>query len=467
VTRVRVIAAMLFALVPSLADPQPLSDFSMRQPIVADGSKAFFRVELPDAVYDGAARADVGDLRVFNGDGDAVPFAFLPPRAPLAAARERRQLALFPLTVDTTRPDASDLSISVRREGGSASVDIRSRDGTPVSGTRVVAYLIDAGADEKPLVALTAVLDGEANVNARLRVDAGDDLVRWRTIVADAPLLRLEYNGRRIVRDRIEFAPLAARYLRVTWLTPSPPGLAAVFGEIGDRIVDPPRRTRRATGTMDAGNAGTVLFDVGAALPIDRVTLELAELNTLAPVTWEGRTSADEAWRPLGASIVYRLRQDAGEIASPPHRLASSPLRYIRVRVDPKAGGVGATPPILAAEWQAQQIVFAARGKPPFELGYGSRRVAPGALPIATLVPGYVAGRPLPDNVGVATVSAPPSVVNRAAMRAPLDIERWLLWGSLVAASLLLAYMALRLAQQMRGDAGDAAAAPPPDDRGS
>ena len=90
-------------------------------------------------------------------------------------------------------------------------------------GSRVVGYLIDAAPDDKPLVALLLSLPGTGNVNARFRVDASDDLDRWRTIVADAPLLALEYNGRRLTRDRIEFSPQSARYLRLTWLTPSPP----------------------------------------------------------------------------------------------------------------------------------------------------------------------------------------------------------------------------------------------------
>jgi hypothetical protein len=71
-------------------------------------------------------------------------------------------------------------------------------------------------------------------------------------------------------------------------------------------------------------------------------------------------------------------------------------------------------------------------------------------LPLATLVPGYVAGKALPDNIADATLAASPSAVNRSALRAPLDIKRFVLWSSLVVAALLLGYMALRLSRQMR-----------------
>jgi uncharacterized protein DUF3999 len=144
------------------------------------------------------------------------------------------------------------------------------------------------------------------------------------------------------------------------------------------------------------------------------------------------------------------LRQDQGEAVNDDYAIPANAARHFRARVDPNAGGVGREAPTLVASWVPQEIVFAARGQPPFELAYGSRRVGPAALPIPTLVPGYAIGKPLPGNVGVATPSPAPSAANAAALREPLDVKRFALWGSLVLAALLLGYMALRLAQQMR-----------------
>ena len=430
------------------------ADFALRQPLTTSGEHGFLRVELPDSVYEGAVRPDLGDLRVFNGDGAIVPFAFVPRPAPTSVAGPRRELAFFPLSVDTTLPEAADFSIKLRRDPGGTTVDVRSRDGTPVAGSRIVGYLIDAGPDEKPLVGVQLQVQDASSVNARLRVDASDDLDHWRSVVASAPLLSLEFNGRRLARNRVDFAPQSARYLRLTWLTASSPVLASVQGEAGDVLVEPPRRTRRVEGVADPAEANAYVFELGAALPVDRITLALPEINTVAPVTWEGRLRAEDPWRLIGASVVYRLRQDEGEAQNAEFPIVRIPLRFIRARIDPNSGGVGRTAPALVASWIPQEIVFAARGNGPFELAYGSRAALPATLAIGTLVPGYVAGKPLPGNVGTATPVASPSAVNAAALRAPLDLKRWMLWGSLVAAALLLLYMALRLAQQVR--AGDA-----------
>ena len=443
----RRIALALLSLGVTLAHADETGDFASRQALETSGDKAFFRIELPDSVYDGVTRADLGDLRVFNADGAAVPYAFMPRPAPVATATPRRALALFPLTVDTTAANAGDVTINVRRDPTGTTVDVLARDGTPRSGSRVVAYLIDTGDDAPPLTALIVGLPDTGAVNARVRLDASDDLDRWRTIVAAAPLLSVEYNGRRLTRDRIEFAPLRARYLRLTWMTGAAPPLTEVEGDVGDRIVERPRRVRTVPGTIDGADA--FVFDLGALLTVDRLTLELPEVNTVAPVAWSARQTAQAPWHSIGSSVVYRLRQDAGEIVSADFATPPLIVRYLRAGIDPRAG-VGAKPPTLTARWYPHELVFAARGAAPFELAYGSGTMPPSALPITTLVPGYVAGKALPANVGDARLAATPSAVNRQALRAPLDIKRFVLWGSLVAAALLLGYMALRLARQMR-----------------
>ena len=444
-------AALVFALA-NAALAQAPSDFAMRQPLATPDGKAFYQLELPDSVYDRAARPDLGDLRVFNANGEAVPYAFLPRPSPTATASTPRPLALFPLTVDTTRPETADLSIRLRADAAGTVVDIRSRDGTPVSGARVEGYLVDTGEFDKPLVGLTIRFPDDGNVNARMRVDASNDLASWRTVVASAPLLSLAYDGRRLLRNRIEFAPLRVRYLRLTWLTPKPPALESVQGDVGDRLLEPPRRVRKAAGVAEKDDPNAFVFDVGGVLPLERLTLELPELNTVVPVDFDVRTDPQQPWRAVGITVAYRLRQDGGEVVNNPLTVPVSSARYVRARLDPKAGGVGKTPPTLVVGWYAQPLVFAARGDAPFELAYGSRRSAPGALAVRTLVPDYVAGKPLPANVGVAALAAPPSEANRAAMREPLDVTRWLLWGTLVAASVLLGYMGLRLARQMKRD---------------
>jgi hypothetical protein len=119
-------------------------------------------------------------------------------------------------------------------------------------------------------------------------------------------------------------------------------------------------------------------------------------------------------------------------------------------RIDPKAGGLGRGVPSLRIEWRPQVIVFAARGAAPFALAWGSPAAVPVALPVATLVPGYDRQKGLPSTVGMAQAGAELKAGDVAAMRAPVDWKRVVLWATLVIAALLLGTMGWRLAKQMK-----------------
>ena len=69
-----ILAVMCFGA--ASASAQNPNDYRYSIPLVTQNAEGLHRVEIPLAVYQGAARADLGDLRVFNGRGEKVPFAF-------------------------------------------------------------------------------------------------------------------------------------------------------------------------------------------------------------------------------------------------------------------------------------------------------------------------------------------------------------------------------------------------------
>src|SRR5882757_1987999 len=73
------------------------TDYAYGLRIEASGSEALYDVTLPQAVYQGVTRRDLGDVRVFNGAGEVVPHAWRPRRTERADAGASAQLTLFPL----------------------------------------------------------------------------------------------------------------------------------------------------------------------------------------------------------------------------------------------------------------------------------------------------------------------------------------------------------------------------------
>jgi hypothetical protein len=449
------LVAASIAAFSAMAQAEAPADFAYRIPLALTGEAAFHRVELPAPVHEGTVRGDLGDVRVFNGDGAPVAYAFLPRPAAERAVAGAVELPFFPLRVDTARRDLGDVAISVRRDAAGTTVDLATRDGKSVAALRLVGYLVDASAQNEPLAALALPMPAGANLTTRVRVDASDDLMTWRMLVTGAPLVELEYGGRRLSRDRVELPPIKARYLRASFEPGQPAAeVVNVRGEFADRAVEAPRSWRAAAG--GAPHTGEV----------DRLTLELPEQNTIAPTQILVRATPKEEWRPIASTVFYRLRQDGGDVTNPPLAVAGNEYRYWKVRIDPKAGGIGAKPPTLSAGGYPRVIVFAARGNPPFELAYGSARASSAALPIETLVPGYDRAKTVPASFALARAGAPNATPSSDALATPIDTKRWLLWGSLVLAAAVLGWMAWTLSKQMRTAApADAARDAPPETR--
>ncbi len=283
-----------------------------------------------------------------------------------------------------------------------------------------------------------------------LRIDASDDLASWRPVTTDAVLVDLEYEGRRLVRDRVEIPPTRAKYLRLSWAPRQPViDFTGVAGEAAARVVEAPRQWRIAAGTPVPDREGEFEYDLGGAYPVDRIDVGLAEPNSVVPAQILARSGPTEAWQTVTSTVFYRLREPDAEVASAPVPVIGGARRYWLLRFDARSGVSARTPPPLRAGWEPAEIVFANRGTPPFTLAYGNYTASPGALPIATLVPGYDAAKGLPANVGTASVGPAMELGGTDRLRAPPDVKRWILWASLVLGALVLGWMAWRLSREM------------------
>jgi len=453
------LALLLPSLLVHVAAAQVPRDFAYGIPLSTEGDSAFYQVELPPAVYAGAVRGDLGDLRVFNADRAVVSFAMVPRSASTREKNTPIDLPLFPLRVEQPETDLSGLALTLDRTGsGGTMLSLKTRDGAPVAGDRLIGYVLDTSALGEPLVALTANWSTlPRGVGVRVRLEASDDLTNWRMVVSDVPLIDLEYEGRHLRRDRLEMPATKAKYLRLSWGASQPPlNLAGVTGEFVARTVEPPIQWTEVGGVAVPGHKGDYEFDLNAAFPVERVAIALPEQNSVVPAQLSARAQPQDSWRVIASNVLYRLRQGDGEVNSPPLVVNGAALRYWRLHVDPNAGGLGAGMPLLRAGWLPQHIVFAARGSGPFVLAYGNSTALSNALPIQTLVPGY--DTPAAPAIAVARPQSTNVEALGGAERLtrPIDAKRWLLWSTLVLGVVALGWMAWRLSRQISASGAEA-----------
>ena len=456
---------LLLAASAAFAAERP-ADFAYGVTLEVDGKEALYEVTLPAAAYRGVVRADLADVRVFNGAGEVVPHAWRPRRTAGTEVVASVALTLFPLKAEAGA-GVDGISIRVRRgTGGTSSVDVTSTSAGARKGAekRTVGYFVDLTALDHALRAIEfewqPVPDGFAG---KLRVDASDDLGSWRTLVAAAPLVNLEVAGQRLQQKRVELPQQKVKYLRLSWVQQATgaatPELASARGEPVEKTVEAAREWTQAE-PAKGEKPGDYLFDLRGRHPVDRVRLHLPEPNTVAQVELLARDRSDTPWRAVTRGVAYRLRRDGDEIASPELSVGVTTDRYWLLRVDQRGGGVGSGAPKLEAGWVPHALVFAARGEPPFQLAYGNRDAKPAGYAIETLIPGYrdtsgpriraaKAGAQQTINVSGARALEQQELGGEARLKEVIDWKRWSLWGALVLGVLILGAMAWRLVRQL------------------
>ena len=436
-----------------------VAEFALHATLVFAPGHAIYQVELPLAVHQAARRADLGDLRVFNGAGEVVPHAL---RAVTSEARDEPPLdaAIFPYRAAPKAAElgaATDAKIELR-PGGAVVIDVKSGSVATSPEPRISAYFFDVGATDKTIKALK--LDWESiagGFSGRVDLYASDDLRTWRPLATAAAILDLQMSGQRLEVSRVEFAPVRTRYLRMTW--PAAQAMPAVRSAQVEPIALQPERVRR-TAEQEAQRSekdGEYVVDLGAPLAVQKVQIELPQQNTVSAIELSARARTSDPWQRVDRATYYRLLHAGQEWRNPERAVAVGPARYWLLKVDSRGGGLGQGLPKLRVTWEPRLLVFVARGEGPFTLSVGHDKYAPADFRVDALIPGLAEGKP------VAVAAATLGALEAASVKAerPMDElleslsgergRRWLLWSILIAGVAILGVMAWRMARGLGG----------------
>ena len=425
-------------------------EFSWRAPLDVAAATGWARVSLPADALLRLQSNDARDVRVFNGSGEAVAFAFV--STPQAVATEKRTPsytghALFSAS-EGTRPARG--SVRVKMDGtGSSSKSVWVQFDTPsTSGgsarpgavTPLAAGLFDTRREKQPIKALVLEATMPANTPVQITAATSSDLAQWTPLALNGRLFHFEGAGDMDNQVLELDAPLSleGRYLRLGW-----EGQAGVIVTSIAGIVAPTSAPVRTTAPLpDAKNAGpnAVEWALSFATPIRSLALTTTQANSLVPVRVLGRSDTSQPWRMLAQTVVYRLPSASGsDNTNPPVALNASlgassagygaPVRWLRVE-STHGLALDASALKAAIEVAPVQLVFLASGGPPFTLA-------------ATLPPNIDS---LPE--------ARPGVATMTAQAGPAESKRkLLLWGVLGGGVLVLAGVAWALLRQLKNQA--------------
>ncbi|OQW85722.1 MAG: hypothetical protein BWK72_20835 [Rhodoferax ferrireducens] len=437
-----------------------VQDFNWRALVKADTSAPYYRVTLPVEAYLNTAQPGFADLRVFNAAGEPVPFARTAPSGSSERSMQRTTLRWFPLReAVASNAAAGKLDVTVRQSGDGTLVEVHSAAGKPENKSQAVrGYLLDASKLVRHESAQALELDWQGGNDGfqLLDIEASDNLQDWRSVQRNVQLARLDFNGERIERRRIELAGLPGRYLKLQWRDPAiaPELVRAEIEQGSAHWKAPPLAWSAQIAPLRSAlnlQPGEFHYRLEQALPISRIRIVLPQGNVLLPLQILQPIRERRDWHGIAHGVVYRINSNNREWIQDEIALSGPWLKEFIVRFDPRSSR-NISQPTMQIGIAPEQVVFLAEGAAPYELAVGNGKMASGALPLATLVPGL--GAPNAPHIAEAVLasgaaSVMPASSPASALQPQADWKKIALWGVLIAGVLAMAAMAWQLVRQM------------------
>lgn len=422
-------------------------DFTTQVPLAVSGEGPWYRLELPLAVQLSARQADLSDVRVFNAAGEPQAYALARQSAQLSESRSVANVKWFPLYVAADASEAAP-SVRVQSSANGTLVQVQPASQLEVGEEVLRGWLLDASAIKAPLQQLILDWTSERDGFQRFSIEASDDLQNWRSW-GDGQVARLSFADERVEQHEVGLPGQSARYLRLLWKGQPAPVLTSAQLESASVHSLPLPLVWSQPLAGSRLKAGEYSWQLPTGLNVERLRIDLSQPNSLAPVTLSGRRESNQAWQPLSSGLLYRLTQNGQDVVQNELQLPGQTVTQLKLDVDERGGGLGVEAPALSFAVRATQLVFLARGEPPFTLALGNPSVKGANLPLSTLIPDYSVERLA--GLGQAKVAGPVLVLSAPAVPAPAPTgtnwKKFGLWAVLllgVAALGAMAYSLLR-----------------------
>lgn len=433
----------------SVQAKEQLDDFRLQGELTLEGGGPWYRMFVPMSVQLGSAHGDLRDVRIFNGEGEVLPYTLLTGLNEPIKAQRREKAKVFPLYGN---PDSQKTSgVRVQRNANQTVVELTTVE--PHRGQMRRGWLLDLTAIDFPVERLYLNWKVPLDGFQRFTVEASDDLLKWQPW-GEGQIAYLRHEGQRVEKREVELlGPSKANYLRLVWQKPLG-AIALDSVEVAGTLssIEPSELIWTDALTPEVTEEGHYLWNLPQTLQVARVRIEVSDVNTVAPAKLNGRVffpdvkpRKDVPWRLLSSSVLYRLVTEDGEKAREELPLSGRPVNQLQLELDRRGATLGEKPPKLYVAVDGSEIVFLGRKPGPFRLGVGNQDVASAALPLTTLIPDYESGRWSTFGIAKLEQALEGESVAVVESEAAFDWKRFALWSVLLGGVALLILMAYSL----------------------
>jgi hypothetical protein len=437
------------------------ADYSHAIPLTVSGKNAVVQLRLPQAVYLNARSADLRDLRVFDAAGKVVPFALTQPAAHSQASRRALPVTIFPVPkVLSTMADA-EKDIQIKTSADGSVVSIAMHQGQAPDKGRLGALVLDLGKTGLAIDALAFALpDGQANYHAQVELEVSDDLRAWESLGFSNLSWMVNAEGMALTSNRMEFAPRAFRYARLSWHDGAPLLFSKIVAESPTHSAQAPAMESITVAPSPGKFKDDLMYPTPLAIPARRVNLQFGERSVVLPGVLgqyvelpavKGSTATRWDFRPRLEATFFQLTQAGAQRKSGDIIVDEVHASNWVVR----SSGLAQVQPTLRLAWTPETLVFMAASPGPYSLSFGRSNAESAQLGIAQVAPSFSGAELEAAEQAVAgplaVVSVQPTDDSAALAAAKAARNRMLmLWGVLLLGVAVLGVMAWKLIGQMK-----------------
>jgi hypothetical protein len=448
---------LIFPAWPVLAgDTVTAEDFAYGLPLRIEDGAAISSLIIPEEVYRTARRADLGDVRVFNGNGEAVPHLLRTAERHAATVKNVANIPFFPLSEDVGRRDEGAAAVHVERNADGLIVNLTADTAAGGSSNEKRTYLLDLTGREKETGKLGFIWR-EGPPLLAVRLLESDDLVHWHSLVDHAILADLDYGGHRIEQKTLVLPTRPLRYLKLLARDGhNLPDLQEVMA-YSEKLAERKQRhwSLLADGQVVQNKQGLGIdYDAVGHPPVDRVKLHFPENNSMLRATVQSRPDTTSPWIPRCSTVFFALTVEGTAIENTLCSFEPVSDSHWRLEIIEDGAGLATSGrvPTLELGWTAAEVLFVARGPAPFTLAFGSGRAGTSDQPDIGMILQAVSGRDADHLISPAEVGERFDLGGQKALAAPpppLPWKQWLLWAVLILGAVILAFMVRRLLHEM------------------
>ncbi len=440
----------------SFAEPPTPADFAYGSPLPVTDDTGLYIIELPFFVYQHLQQNNLGDLQVFNGEGQPVPQAIMHHKIPSTPVRQ--EVPFFRLTL-AGKPLNQDLSIQVRRDTNGSLVMLNApAQNTALQESQQNAYLLDISSisPAPTTLELRWRVSPEAPITTISLVESSD-LAHWRALHDKVVLADLTYNGAKVNQRTITLPAGAAPYLRIDCLDCTQPleltSVDAVTGSVPGKDQWHWQPLKNPTVTNENGQ-WVLTYKTPAKMRVTGLDVAFPVPNSLARITIESKQDGDVPWYEVALGDFYRLDLSGTRLDSSFLQCRPTTDNWWRIRL-PANGSTFANAqqlPALVLGWQPDNLCFLGRGKGPYTLAFGSMRADQSSSTQDALVQSAI--KQAGDKVKINHITPGPMTTlgGLQALTPPPQPRNWsriILWIILVAGVGLLGLMARSVYREM------------------